>query len=78
MRDMKDDDDDDDDDQEGIVKGVSRYKLPNDVNIESAVDDDLHSDDIESVAITIHSYHHPPINPSTVTIHGNLRLLRPL
>jgi hypothetical protein len=34
--------------QEGIVKGVSRYKLPDDVNIESAVDDDLHSDNIES------------------------------
>jgi hypothetical protein len=45
MQDMKDGDDDD---QECIVKVVRRYKLPNDVNVESTEDDDLHSDNIES------------------------------
>ena len=42
MRDMKDGDDDDD--QEGIVKGIRRYNLPDDVNSENTEDDDLCSD----------------------------------
>jgi hypothetical protein len=42
MQDMKDGDDDDD--QEGIVKGIRRYNLPDDVNSENTEDDDLCSD----------------------------------